>query len=128
VLYDLRIAAATATRLPDGRYRVDARVDAARAAVQDGQETALAMNDALEVAVYAESPEAPQPLAKARHVIRGSTDLSIIVSQRPGYVAIDPELRVMDRNPRNNVRKVEEAEYFSRSVGEAAPSSRTPKD
>lgn len=107
VLYDLRIAAATATRLPDGRWRVEARVDAARTEVREGQETALAMNDTLDVALYAESPDGP-PLAVARHAIRGTTDLSFIVEQRPGYVAIDPELRRIDRNPGNNARKVED--------------------
>lgn len=111
VLYDLRIATATATRLPDGRYRVEARVEATRTEVRDGKETPLPMDDTLQVAVYAESPQgagAP-PLAMARHVIRGTTDLSLIVDQRPESVAIDPELRRIDRNPGNNERKVEEA-------------------
>lgn len=111
VLYDLSVTSATATRLPDGRYRVDARVDATRTAVQKCEETSLAMDDSLEVAVYAEYPNGTattSPLSTARYVIRGPTDLSIVVDHQPGYIAIDPHLRRIDRNPNNNVRKVEE--------------------
>lgn len=113
VLYDVRVASATVTPLPDGRFRVDARVDASRGEVRNGQETALAMDDALEVAIYADDPDrtdaGEHPLSRARHVLRGpTTNLSIIVDQRPGYVAVDPDLRRIDRNPGNNVRKLEE--------------------
>jgi ABC-2 type transport system permease protein len=112
VLYDLSVTSATATRLPDGRYRVDAKLDATKAAVREGQETALAMDDSLEVAIYAEYPNgsatSPPPLATIRHVISGPTELSLIVDRLPGYIAIDPRLRRIDRNPNDNVRKLEE--------------------
>ncbi|KFE70457.1 ABC transporter permease/M1 family aminopeptidase [Hyalangium minutum] len=113
VLYDLSVTSATATRLPDGRYQVDARIDAARTQVRDGQETALAMDGTVEVALYAESSGGPAagapPLSVVRQVIRGPTDLSLIVDQRPEFVAIDPQLRRIDRKPDNNVRKIEES-------------------
>lgn len=113
VLYELRVASATATRLPDGRYRVDTQVDAARISVHNGRETPLPMDDALEVAIYANSPDGRStsgaPLSTTRYVLRGSTDLSIIVDQRPGYVAIDPQLRRIDRNPDNNVLEIRDA-------------------
>jgi hypothetical protein len=87
VLYDLSVTSATATRLPDGRYRVDAKIDATKAAVREGQETALAMDDSLEVAIYAEYPNgsaaSPSPLFTVQYGGRGPTELALIVDQQP---------------------------------------------
>jgi hypothetical protein len=42
-------------------------------------------------------------------VIRGPTELSFVVDQRPGYVEIDPRMHRIDRNPDNNAREIEQA-------------------
>lgn len=107
VLYDLRVVSAKAHPLPDGRYRVEARIEASRSAVGDGAETPLPMHEALDVAVYAEDPSAGRPpLSMERHLIEGPTSLSVVVEGKPAYVAIDPMVRRIDRNPDDNLKPV----------------------
>jgi ABC-type transport system involved in multi-copper enzyme maturation permease subunit len=111
VLYDLTVVSARATETAGGR-RVDARIGASRTGVEGGRETPLPMDATVEVAVYASHPDrsdAP-PLHVARVALRGqTTDVSFVVGGRPGYVVVDPHVRVIDRNPDDNARAIEPA-------------------
>ena len=109
VLYDLRVASARAARLADGRFRVDARIEGTRTERVEGAETTRPIADAVEIAVYADHPDrsdAP-PLYVGRHDVHGTADVSVTVSAEPRYVVVDPNLRRIDRNPDDNLRRVE---------------------
>jgi hypothetical protein len=109
VVYDLRVASAAATPLGGGRHRVTARVESARVEVGGGAETLLPMEGAVDVAVYAAHPDRSDdaPLLVERVALRGADDLTFVVNGSPSYVAVDPFVRRIDRNPDDNVRAVE---------------------
>ena len=109
VLDDLRVVSAESAPLPGGRHRVTARVEASRVLVEGRNETALPMEGEVDVAVYAAHPDrsdAP-PLHRERVRLDGPRDLAFEVSGVSAYVAIDPDVRRLDRNPDDNVRAVE---------------------
>jgi aminopeptidase N len=109
VLYDLRVVSATAVPESGGRYRVSARIQASRAEVNGRSETPLPMVGAVDVAVHAQHPDrsdAP-PLHVERVRLGASTEVAFEVAGTPGYVAVDPWVRRLDRNPDDNVRAVE---------------------
>jgi hypothetical protein len=109
VLYDLRVATAAAEPLGGGRHRVAARIEAARYEVQGGGESPLPMDGAVDVAVHARHPDRSDepPLQVKRVRLGASTDVTFEVTGAPGYVAVDPWIRRIDRNPDDNVRAVE---------------------
>jgi hypothetical protein len=112
VLYDLRLQRATVTALPDGRYRVALKIHAEKTRVDDeGHEAPLPMDEMLDLAAYARFPDAAHrgdALYNGRHRITSEGEVELVLDQRPGYVAVDPFVRRIDRNRADNVRKVEE--------------------
>ena len=99
VLYDLSIPAATATRLPDGRFAVSMEVKAAKL---EG-DTANPVGEIVDLAVYGGDSllTAQQPLLTSR-----DTTLTITVDAQPDRVVIDPFVRRIDRERSDNTRKV----------------------
>ena len=108
VLYDFTVASARSTPVEGGRHRVEARIHATRTAVEGARESPLPVERRVEVAVYAQHPDRSDdpPLHLERIVLRGTTDVSFVVGGRPGYVVVDPHVRVIDRNPDDNARPV----------------------
>jgi ABC-2 type transport system permease protein len=108
VLDDLGVVSAHATPLAGGRYRVDARVRRARSEITSGGENTIAGGEEIEIAVYAAHPDRAQSaLAVATVPVNGEADVSILVAERPEYVEIDPRLLRIDRNPDDNLRRIE---------------------
>ncbi len=110
VLYDLRIEAATVAPLPDGRFEVTAKIAAGKEAVRDGEVVSLPLDEVLEFALFAEHPngrsDAANVLVADRRRVTGDGELTWVVDEVPGYIGIDPQLRRIDRNGVDNVRKV----------------------
>jgi hypothetical protein len=109
VHYDLRVESAAYERLADGRYRVTARVAAAKTALDDGEERPLPMDEELDVAVFSRHPSAggrDAVLWAGRLRVDGAAEVSAVVAEEPRYVAVDPFLRRIDRNRADNVREV----------------------
>jgi len=97
VLYDLSVPAATASQLPDGRYEVTVELEASKLR----GDSATTLDEAVDVAVYgADSLLALEhPLISAK-----DTTLSILVSERPIRVTVDPFVRRLDRERSDNER------------------------
>ncbi|MBP7678736.1 MAG: hypothetical protein KBB14_20720, partial [Thermoanaerobaculia bacterium] len=111
VLNDLRVTEAVAARLPDGRFRVDVGLDARTFETTGGSERERPFDGNVELVVRAArsergDDEAP-PLHSARHVVRGTTRLSILVDGRPGEVLVDPRRLLLDRDRADDARGVE---------------------
>lgn len=111
VVHDLRVTKAAATRLPGGRYRVDVLVDGRTFETTDGAENERPFNGDVELVVRAArsergDDEAP-PLHSARHVVRGTARLSILVDGRPGEVVVDPRRLLLDRDRADGARDVD---------------------
>lgn len=109
VMYDLAVDSASAQRLPDGRYRVTARLHAAKTIRRAAADAPLPMDELLDVAVLAdgESSSSPRPLYAAKHRIRaGVTEASVIVPRRPASIIIDPYVHRVEAERADNVRAV----------------------
>ena len=110
VLYDLRIGDARAEQLADGRYRVVAHVTAGKHALVDGEATALAMAEAIEIAVHDRYPTSAASrdglIQVERRVLGGDTEVVLEVNTLPRTISVDPFLRRIDRIRVDNVAEV----------------------
>jgi ABC-2 type transport system permease protein len=104
VLYDLRVTAASATPLRDGRFQVTATLCSDRVSVDAaGKETPSIPKDPVEIEILGEG----RVLHSEKRLIAGASEISVIVTGRPTEVVVDPHLRRIDRNRFDNRRKVE---------------------
>ena len=104
--WELKTRKATAQQTSAGQWRVTLDVDARKVAVDTaGVETNIAMNDPIEIGVFA--PTGDQPLYLAMHRIRtGPQTITITVPQRPARAGIDPRHLLIDVVPDDNVMAV----------------------
>ena len=112
-LYENKADSVSATKLPDGRYRVDMVLSAKKVyADSAGNETpAKRMNDLIDVAVLGQQKingnwqDVPLYRQK-RRFHAGTTRLSVIVPSKPAKAGIDPYNLLIDRTPDDNVKTV----------------------
>ncbi len=106
VTYDLAVESAAARPLPDGRWRVAARIRAGKTARRGGADVPLPMDEEIDVAVLA-GAEGP-PLHAGKHRLRGGTsEVVLVVDRRPARVAVDPFVRRVEAERADNARAVE---------------------
>ena len=105
VLFDNKAVSATWSLTPDKKYRVLLTLNA-RKVQADGQgnETEMALNDWIDVGVFAGDKDHPKPLflEKRRFTARESK-VEVIVNQQPTHAGIDPYHKLIDRKPDDNV-------------------------
>ncbi|HET7228358.1 MAG TPA: M1 family aminopeptidase, partial [Longimicrobium sp.] len=109
VMYDLAVESASVQPLPDGRYRVTARIRAAKTARRGTADVPLPMDEMLDLAVLGagESTSDLAPLYLAKHRIRdGVTEVSVIVPRRPASIVIDPHVHRVEAERADNVRAI----------------------
>ncbi|HYR10084.1 MAG TPA: hypothetical protein VEQ60_20090, partial [Longimicrobium sp.] len=72
-----------------------------------GNETAVPMNDLVEIGVFIEAPDGQDlgpPLYLWRHRLRaGRQTITVIVPRRPARAGIDPLHKLIQREPGDNV-------------------------
>lgn len=111
VIYDLKVTAAEVLPVEEG-FEVTMTVQAAKFEADGaGEETEVALDQVLDVAVFAEDTEelGDDDLPPALHFERirvtgGEQTFTFIVSEPPGRVGIDPYVKMIDRNPDDNVK------------------------
>ena len=107
--WNLYADSARAEPLPDGRWRVTLDVHASKADVDTaGVEVARAMDEWIDIGVYAAGPEEEQRgdrLYHARHrITNGAQRIVVVVPSRPAYAGIDPDQVLIDTyGPDNTV-------------------------
>ncbi len=110
VLYENKAESAVATPQAGNRYKVTLVVDTAKKKADgSGNETAMAINDLIDVGVFSGTKEHLKPLHMEKQ--RFSTDKStveIVVNEKPTFAGIDPYNKLIDRNPEDNLIAVEE--------------------
>ena len=109
VLYENKTVSAVAT--PEGnRYRVTLVVDTAkRKSDGSGNETAMAINDMIDVGVFSGTKEHLKPLHMEKQRFRtDKSTVEIVVDQKPTFAGIDPYNKLIDRNPEDNLIAVDE--------------------
>jgi ABC-type transport system involved in multi-copper enzyme maturation permease subunit len=113
-LFDLRVAEVEVEETSEGRYRVEVAVSARKfEADGSGRETESPMDLILDIAVFGEAGDVlgdddlPEPLLLEKQRIRtGETRFEFILDERPVRVGIDPYLKMIDKNPDDNLKRV----------------------
>jgi hypothetical protein len=106
VLFENRATSAEARRLPDGRYEVTLRASAAkRRAGELGEETDMPLADVIEFGV--DDADGKPLLRERRRVQRAEVTVTMLVAGRPARAGIDPDNKLIDRKPDDNLVGVE---------------------
>jgi ABC-2 type transport system permease protein len=108
VLYDNKIISADYRQLSNGTYETTIKLEMKKMkADEKGKETEIAMNDWIEIGIYDSEIKTAKPLGKElyRAIHRfsgGETTLTVVTSEKPVSVTIDPCLLLVDRDIKNN--------------------------
>ncbi|WP_295802217.1 ABC transporter permease subunit [uncultured Microbulbifer sp.] len=111
VLFDLKVDSATMEPLENGHYRVKLDVDARKfEADGEGQEQELPVHNSFDIAIFAEDPDKNSDpenvLYFAKQALDGHASLEFEVDRKPAVVGIDPYIKMIDKNPEDNLREV----------------------
>lgn len=114
-LYENKVDSATYRKLPNGQYRVQFTVDTKKLYADSlGNETAdLKARDLIDVGVMGrkkingEWQDVPLMVQK-RRLTPGQNRFEFTVPEKPEHVGIDPYNKLIDRNPKDNVKTPEE--------------------
>jgi ABC-2 type transport system permease protein len=111
VLYENRADGASARRLADGRYAVTIRATAGKVRSDEsgtgrlGEDTPVALDDYIEFGV---DDADGKPLARERRrVTQPSQTVVLTVAGRPARAGIDPDNKLIDRKPTDNMLPVD---------------------
>ncbi len=106
VLYSNRAVEARAVRRPDGNYVVTLKANASKMrAAASGEEQDAPLKDYIEFGV---DDKDGNPLLRERRVVAGGDmTLTMVVSARPAKAGIDPDHKLIDRKPSDNMIDVE---------------------
>ena len=105
-LYDNRVRSAKYSQLPDGKYKVDLVVEAHKfRADAKGQDHAVSLNDFIDIGV--QDSQGNFLYLQKQKIEKEDNTITITVDKLPAQAGIDPILKLIDRNPDDNVMKVE---------------------
>ena len=115
VLYDNRVTDARIKQRPDGKY--DVEIDVAARKVQAdgvGKETAVPLDDWMEIGVFARADGASEEkekvlYLKSEHITAATQKFSVVVDAKPYEVGVDPYNKLIDRNSDDNRKQVSES-------------------
>ena len=101
VLYENRADSASARLRPDGKYEVVLRASAAKVRAGGAAEQELPLADYIEFGV---DDRAGNPLLRERRLVRARAQtVTFIVPGRPGRAGIDPDHKLIDKKPADNM-------------------------
>jgi ABC-2 type transport system permease protein len=104
-LYDNRTIAVSATKRPDGRYAVKITVASAKLRSDaKGEEKPVPLNDLVDIGVFAGKDKVL--FSEKRRITKPSETFEVIVSGQPVKAGIDPFNKLIDRNPKDNVKSL----------------------
>jgi len=110
--YDNRVEAAVARKRADGRYDVTLTLHAAkRYADGKGKESAAALDDWIEVGVFARGPSGTESdekvlYLKRHHITTQNPKITITVDEAPYEAGFDPYNKLIDRVSSDNRKRV----------------------
>jgi len=113
VLYDLKVAAASAKQRADGRYEVTIRVAAAKSKADGrGNESPVPLRESIQIGIFKVHPddiEGPEAILylNPHELHEGESELSIVVDAPPAFVAVDPYVLRIDKNRLDNIKALE---------------------
>jgi aminopeptidase N len=106
VLYGNRADSAAARRRPDGKYEVTIRASASKVRAGElGEEREVPLKDWIEFGV---DDDNGNPLARERRLVdRRAQTVTLVVDGRPARAGIDPDNKLIDRKPTDNMVPVD---------------------
>jgi len=105
-LYDDRAKSATYLQEPDGKYLVDLVVQARKAqADSKGQEHPVPLHDFIDIGV--QDAAGKFLYLQRKKIEKEETEFKLTVAKIPAQAGIDPINKLIDRNPDDNVIKIE---------------------
>lgn len=105
VFYENRADSASARRRPDGRYEVTLRASAGKLRAGAALEQPMPLADYIEFGV---DDSEGKPLLRERRLVRErSQTLRFVVDARPGRAGIDPDHKLIDKKPQDNMVAVD---------------------
>jgi ABC-type transport system involved in multi-copper enzyme maturation permease subunit len=106
VLYENRADGASAMRRADGKYEVTLHATAAKVRAGElGEEKEMALRDYVEFGV---DDRDGNPLVRERRLVdKRAQTVKLVVDVRPGRAGIDPDNKLIDRKPTDNMVSVD---------------------
>ena len=105
-LYDNRVLAASAEKRRDGKYDVTLTVQAAKLRADElGAEKEVPLHDLIDIGI--DDKDGNALLRERKLIDRRETTYSLVVSGRPAKAGIDPDNKLIDRKPDDNMGSVE---------------------
>jgi len=106
VLYENHVDSAQARRLTSGKYEVTIHASAAKVRAGElGEESPAPLKDYIEFGV---DDEDGNPLARERRLVdKRDQTVTLVVSSRPARAGIDPDNKLIDRKPTDNMLPVD---------------------
>ena len=106
VLYENRAVGASARQRPDGKYEVTIKAHAGKVrAAAAGEEQLMALRDYIEFGV---DDRNGKPLVRERRLVdKAEQSITLVVDTRPGRAGIDPDNKLIDRKPTDNMVPVD---------------------
>ena len=106
VLFDNRALSATAKKRSDGKYAVTIKVQASKlTAGEQGEEKDAALKDWIDIGV--DDKDGNSLLRERKLIDQKENRYTVIVSGRPAKAGIDPDNKLIDRKPDDNMINVE---------------------
>jgi hypothetical protein len=102
VLYENHADSASARRRADGKYEVTIRATAGKVRAGElGEEREVPLKDYIEFGV---DDDKGNPLARERRLVdRRAQTVTLVVDGRPARAGIDPDNKLIDRKPTDNM-------------------------
>ena len=109
VLFDNKAVSAMIVETPEHKFKVTLKVDAQKKKADGtGNETAMAINDLIDIGVFSGTKEHLKVLHLAKERIsQEQRTFEFTVEEKPTFAGIDPYNKLIDRNPGDNLIEVE---------------------
>jgi ABC-type transport system involved in multi-copper enzyme maturation permease subunit len=104
-LYDNRTTDVTSTKRPDGQYTVTLKVASTKLRSDArGEEKEVPVNDWIDIGVFGDKEKVL--FSEKRQITKPEQTFTIIVNGKPAKAGIDPFNKLIDRNPKDNVKSL----------------------
>lgn len=104
-LFDNKTTAVSSTKRADGKYVVKVTVASAKLrADAKGEEKAAPLNDLIDIGVFADKDRVL--FSQKRRITKPTETFEIVVGEKPVKAGIDPFNKLIDRNPKDNVKSL----------------------
>ena len=114
MFFDLSVARSEAVETPEGKWRVTIEVNARKLeSNEQGEEKEAWLDQAIDIGLFGADPTrsaftaSDVILLEKRRLNSGVQILEFTVDRKPAFVGVDPYIKLITRNARNNVVSVD---------------------